>query len=92
MTTEGRFGYKEYRSLVMVLFAALLLVNCVILGKVWAVGENEAGNSLELQRYRVWTLRNITGQRGRDYLAQAGVGTVSQLPGTDTLLVTGTPF
>jgi len=39
-------------------------------------------------RYRVFTLRHITAEQGRGYLTQLEIGTVSQLPGPNTLLVT----
>jgi type II secretory pathway component GspD/PulD (secretin) len=39
-------------------------------------------------RYRVFSLKNISAEQGKKYLVQAGVGTVSQLPGVNALLVT----
>ncbi|UCE98980.1 MAG: hypothetical protein JSV82_07300 [Planctomycetota bacterium] len=45
----------------------------------------------ELKRYRVFSLRHISAEQGKDYLAQADLGTVSQLPGANSLLVTAEP-
>ena len=39
-------------------------------------------------RYRVFSLKHISAEQGKKYLAQAGIGTVSQLPGANVLLVT----
>ena len=39
-------------------------------------------------RYRVFTLRHIPAEQGKKYLAEARIGTVSQLPGLNALLVT----
>jgi len=54
-------------------------------GRLWAADGKAAAT---LARYRVFSLRHIPARKGKDYLAQAGIGTVSQLPGTNTLLVT----
>ena len=42
-------------------------------------------------RYRVFSLRHISARRGSEFLAWAGLGTVSQLPGSEALLVTAEP-
>ncbi|MBW8001078.1 MAG: hypothetical protein FVQ80_03545 [Planctomycetes bacterium] len=42
-------------------------------------------------RYRVFTLRNISSGQGRVYLGRLNLGTVSQLPVPNTLLVTAQP-
>jgi type II secretory pathway component GspD/PulD (secretin) len=39
-------------------------------------------------RYRVFPLKHITAEQGKGYLMQLGIGTVSQLPSPNTLLVT----
>jgi type II secretory pathway component GspD/PulD (secretin) len=41
--------------------------------------------------YRVFLLRHISAQKGKEYLAQMQLGTASQLPGANMLLVTGSP-
>jgi len=43
------------------------------------------------EQYRVFTLKQISGQQGAKFLAEAGIGTVSHIPGSDTLLVTAQP-
>jgi type II secretory pathway component GspD/PulD (secretin) len=40
-------------------------------------------------RYRVFSLRHISAREGRQYLSELGVGTISELPGANMLLVTG---
>jgi len=40
-------------------------------------------------RYRVFSLRQIPGEVGKEYLTRLGIGTVSQLADSNTLLVTG---
>jgi type II secretory pathway component GspD/PulD (secretin) len=42
-------------------------------------------------RYRVFSLRHISANKGKEYLAQLKIGTVSQLPGANVLLVTASP-
>ncbi len=51
----------------------------------------ERGAASGAARYRVFPLKHISAEQGKKYLAEAGVGTVSQLPGLDTLLVTAQP-
>lgn len=51
----------------------------------------EQGAAPGVARYRVFSLKNISSEQGKKYLAEAGVGTVSQLPGVNVLLVTATP-
>jgi type II secretory pathway component GspD/PulD (secretin) len=48
----------------------------------------QQGNGSKLPRYRVYRLRYITGEKGKQYLTDARVGTVSQIPAGNTLLVT----
>jgi len=48
----------------------------------------EQGAASVVARYRVFSLKHISAEQGKKYLAEAGVGTVSQLPGVDALLVT----
>ena len=43
-------------------------------------------------RYMSRSLRHISAEEGKKYLAEAGVGTASQLPNTNMLLVTGHPL
>jgi len=45
-----------------------------------------------LLRYRVFSVNHIPAERGKQYLDEVGVGTVSQLPGANALLVTAEPL
>lgn len=40
-------------------------------------------------RYRVFSLKHISAEQGEKYLTELGIGTVSQLPGPNALLITG---
>jgi type II secretory pathway component GspD/PulD (secretin) len=51
----------------------------------------EGGAASEAARYRVFSFKHISAEQGKKYLAEAGVGTVSQLPGVNALLVTAQP-
>jgi type II secretory pathway component GspD/PulD (secretin) len=51
----------------------------------------EQGAISGVARYRVFSLKHISAEQGKKYLAEVGVGTVSQLPGVNTLLVTAQP-
>ena len=51
----------------------------------------EVGAASETARYRVFSLKHISAEQGKKYLAEVGVGTVSQLLGLDALLVTAQP-
>ncbi|MCK5473368.1 MAG: hypothetical protein KAI59_05000, partial [Planctomycetes bacterium] len=46
---------------------------------------------LDIARYRVFALKNISAEDGRGFLDELQMGTVSQLPGSNTLLVTASP-
>ncbi len=65
--------------------AVSLVLNCNYL-----FGGEPEGNA-ELEHYRVFSLRNISAGQGKKYLAEIGIGTVSQLPGSNALLVTAQP-
>jgi len=71
-----RAGHLVYVAAVFVLFAGSYLL----------AAEETADSGLAL--YRVFSLRHISAQKGKEYLAQTKLGTVSQLPGANTLLVT----
>ncbi len=47
------------------------------------------GTTLGTSRYRVFSLKHISAEQGEKYLAELGIGTVSQLPGPNALLITG---
>ncbi|MHC4157959.1 MAG: secretin N-terminal domain-containing protein [Planctomycetota bacterium] len=62
----------------------------VVFGGSFLFAAEQASDS-GLKRYRVFSLRHISVEQGKDYLAQANIGTVSQLPGANALLVTAEP-
>ena len=78
------------RCLFLCSWVLVLLCSCALFGaeqshiKTVGVGVIPA-------RYRVFSLRHISAERGSKFLAEAGIGTVSQLPNTNTLLVTAQP-
>lgn len=51
-----------------------------------------AGEQAVPARYRVFSLKHIAAERGKEFLEQAQIGTVSQLPGANVLLVTAGQF
>ena len=51
----------------------------------------DAQSQSKLPRYRVFSLKHISARQGIDYLANVKIGTVSQLPSPNTLLVTASP-
>jgi len=63
----------------------LLLIMAAVL--VWvapACGQESTGDMLST----IFALKNISPEQGKLYLSEAGVGTVSNLPGTSALVVT----
>jgi type II secretory pathway component GspD/PulD (secretin) len=50
-----------------------------------------AQSTSEPVRYRIFPLKHISIEQGKKYLADAQIGTVTHLPGTDALLVTAQP-
>ncbi len=45
----------------------------------------------ETPQYRIFSLTNISAQKGAELLAEAKIGTVSKFPGSNTLLITAEP-
>jgi len=86
MALEGRFSCGGYGRVFVAVFAIIILLSG---GYVLIAGQQK--DTIELNRYRVFTLKNISAQKGKNILADANVGTVSQLPGSNTLLVTAQP-
>jgi hypothetical protein len=79
-TVHGARGL--YQSLAAVVLSVLLLGG----GSVPARDRSAPSGTL---RHELIPLTQITPERGRDFLAQLRIGTVSRLPGTNTLVVTG---
>ncbi len=67
-------------------FVLISVVSILLFGSYEICGQQENGS--KLPRYRVYRLRYISGERGKQYLTDVGVGTVSQIPAGNTLLVT----
>ncbi len=65
----------------------LLMVVLLLVCKPPALGEQSSGGSLTT----IFTLKQISADQGKLYLAEAGVGTVSILPGTSALVVSAGP-
>lgn len=70
-------------------FIFICAVTVVLSGSCLFAVEQEAASVVE--HYRVFSLKHISAEQGKKYLADAGLGTVSQLPGVEALLVTAQP-
>ncbi len=84
MLVGRRFYNRGYGRAIYVFAVSIFLTG----GFVFAAEKQEAS---ALPRYRVFSLRHISAERGKEYLAELGIGTVSQLPGAKALLVTAEP-
>ena len=73
---------ERCQSLVTVVLCVLLLCG----GPLLALDGNTASGTA---RHEVIPLQQITPERGRDFLARLQIGTVSRMPGVNSLLVTG---
>lgn len=70
-----------------VVFIFVCTVIFVLSGNgLWAAGRETAPKTA---RYRVFSLKHISAEQGEKYLAELGIGAVSQLPGPNALLITG---
>jgi len=67
-------------------FIFICAVAVVLSGSCLFAAEQEAVSGAV--RHRVFSLKHISAEQGKKYLAEVGVGTVSQLPGLNALLVT----
>ncbi|MGA1979772.1 MAG: secretin N-terminal domain-containing protein [Sedimentisphaerales bacterium] len=85
MVTERQIQGR-WRAKVVIFICA---VTVVLSGSFLFAAEQETASVAA--RYRVFSLKHISAEQGKKYLAQAGVGTVSQLPGVNALLVTAQP-
>ncbi len=84
MTTMARRGLNNLR--IRVFLAGAIWLSAII---ALPVSGADPCDAAQMPRYRVFSLRKVTPEQGRQYLADANIGTVSQIPGTATLLVTG---
>ncbi len=62
----------------------------IVLTSTYLFAAEQTGAS-EPARYRVYSLKHISAEQGKQYLVEAGIGTVSQLANTNALLVTALP-
>jgi general secretion pathway protein D len=83
MALKKRYDYRDYTWIVFVLVAFLGSVNDIF------AAEQKQGS--ELSRYRVYAPKNINAEQAKEYLNQLKLGTVSQVAGSNTILITGTP-
>ncbi|MHC4498998.1 MAG: secretin N-terminal domain-containing protein, partial [Planctomycetota bacterium] len=95
-TCGGAFGSHRAGSIILIL-AAIVVLGC---GYLLAAESTEPnlGEPLSSReparadmRYRVFSLRHISAEKGKEFLAEAKIGTVSHLSGTNMLLVTALP-
>ncbi len=93
-------GSRRAGAFVFIVAVILLLCNSYVLAADPVRSDSDRGrtsNGAERSsvpgpaRYRVFTLRHISAEQGKKYLAEAEIGAVSQLPGTNTLLITAQP-
>ncbi|MHC4758413.1 MAG: secretin N-terminal domain-containing protein [Planctomycetota bacterium] len=63
-----------------------ILILLMIIQPNWVHSQDEPSSSL--LRYRVFSIRHISAEQGKNVLEQLEIGTVSQLPNSNTLLVT----
>jgi len=68
----------------------LILTVMIALAGTWLFAAESAPDA-PISPYRVFRLKNISAQQGKDYLKQLNIGTVSMLPNPGTLLVTAPP-
>ena len=70
-------------------FIFILAVIVFLTGSYLLAAERSSNNAEP--RYRVFSLKHISVEQARKYLAEAKLGTVSQLPTTNMILVTAQP-
>ncbi|HUT28479.1 MAG TPA: secretin N-terminal domain-containing protein [Sedimentisphaerales bacterium] len=98
------WGCRNARRPLKAVFIFSVLAAMVFGGSGYLGAAENAPSSLEKEtrndsgeaasrttRYRVISLRHIPAQKGKQWLSELGVGTVSQLPGANMLLVTAEP-
>ena len=85
MVVKRLFSFWGQTRVFIFVFAVI-----VVFSSSFLFAAEQAADS-GLKRYRVFSLRHISVEQGKSYLAQANIGTVSQLPGANALLVTAEP-
>ncbi len=76
---KQQFSRGIFGKFLVLSTAFLLLSNCLL-----AAEQSDSG----LERFKIFPLKHISVERGKKYLTEAGIGTVSRLPGSSALLVT----
>lgn len=85
MAAERQFSHRGYGKIFVFICAIIVALSGTFLFAA------EQGDASGPARYRVFSLRHISAEQGKKYLAEAGIGIVSQLPSPNTLLVTAPP-
>lgn len=85
MLVKWRFKPQKGRRVPVCIWLIVL-----VLFSSFAFAEEQKDSS-KAARYMVFPLKHITAEQGKKFLAQIGVGTVSELPTANTLLVTASP-
>jgi len=70
-------------------FIFICAVSFVLYGSLGFAGEQ--ADTSKVARYMVFSLQHISAEQGKKFLAKIGIGTISQLPSANTLLVTAQP-
>ncbi|MHC4455894.1 MAG: secretin N-terminal domain-containing protein [Planctomycetota bacterium] len=97
--TEGHKGGKNRQTYILKHLCISVVLFCVatfFLSADYLFGSEYSGSSEpvnaeadeSLSRYRVFSLRYISAEQGQKFLTEAGIGTISRLPGANALLVT----
>jgi general secretion pathway protein D len=76
---KQQFSRGIFGKFLVLSTAFLLFSNCLM-----AAEQSESGP----ERFKIFPLKHISVERGKKYLTEAGIGTVSRLPGSSALLVT----
>jgi type II secretory pathway component GspD/PulD (secretin) len=85
MAAKQQFSHRGYGKIFVFICAIIVALSGTFLFAA------KQGDASEPARYRVFSLRHISAEQGKKYLAEAGIGIVSQLPSPNTLLVTAQP-
>ncbi len=96
MVAKRRFLCRNHGRICVFIFAAVLFVCSSLLAAAEEPSINPVKQGLEPNksdnsksaRYRVFSLKNISNQKAKEYLSELEIGTVSELPSPNTLLVT----
>ncbi len=82
-----RFQLNLGKSFILILFPGLLLCSTPMVDMVAA----EQSGNYNTTQYKVISLSNMPAEQGMKYLANLRLGTVSQIRGTNALLITALP-